>query len=167
MAAGLTGPQYESRDTRTYRGSSSSGTSGEISTTVVPPTADGEGGEVLGVTRVNVPAMCTKGAEDGDLMEIYYVGRLDSDGTVFDGSAVSINGKVTHSHPHSYSLACNGLRWLAGLRHTPCHTPMAYSSFLAWPLAHRGWWGGEEIRRYISCSANSLPDSSRQAGTLV
>lgn len=48
--------------------------------------------QVLEVERIEIPYLCTAGAEDGDLLEIGYVGRL-GDGTVFDGSSVSVNGK--------------------------------------------------------------------------
>jgi len=68
-----------------------------VSTQVAPAYSGGQGGtdqaQVVTVRREGVPAGCVLGAERGDLLEISYVGRLAADGTVFDGSAVSVNGQ--------------------------------------------------------------------------
>mmetsp|Transcript_31377 Transcript_31377/g.42503 ORF Transcript_31377/g.42503 Transcript_31377/m.42503 type:complete len:141 (-) Transcript_31377:100-522(-) len=73
-----------------------SGGSAQKITTQLAPAVNERGytqeEQVLEVQRVEVPSLCTVGATEGDLLEIGYVGRL-ADGTVFDGSAVSVNGR--------------------------------------------------------------------------
>jgi FK506-binding protein 2 len=64
-----------------------------MSTAVAPALSETEGPQVVKVTRENIPKECTLGAAKGDLLEIAYTGRLAADGTLFDGSAVQVNGK--------------------------------------------------------------------------
>ena len=54
-----------------------------VSTTIAPQT-DAQPAQVLSVRRLEVPERCLRNAQNGDLVEIRYVGRLE-DGTVFDG----------------------------------------------------------------------------------
>ena len=54
-----------------------------VSTTIAPATATSEA-QVLAVNRLEVPEGCKRNAQNGDLLEIRYTGRL-ADGTVFDG----------------------------------------------------------------------------------
>ena len=56
---------------------------GQVSTTIAPATETKEA-QVLGVRRINVPSDCRRNADNGDLLEIRYAGRL-ADGSVFDG----------------------------------------------------------------------------------
>lgn len=55
----------------------------QLATTIAPATESSEA-QVLGVRRVSVPSDCRRNADNGDLLEIRYAGRL-ADGTVFDG----------------------------------------------------------------------------------
>ena len=55
----------------------------QIATEIAPATPTSSA-QVLGVRRLNVPPGCTRNAENGDLLEIRYAGRLE-DGSVFDG----------------------------------------------------------------------------------
>ena len=54
-----------------------------VATTIAPAT-DTEEAQVLAVNRLSVPPECRRTAQNGDLLEIRYTGRL-ADGTVFDG----------------------------------------------------------------------------------
>ena len=56
----------------------------------IKPNSDDEG-SYYEVERTNVPEVCTKGAEAGDLLEINYVGRF-TNGTAFDKSQATTNG---------------------------------------------------------------------------
>eukprot|EP00534_Pseudo-nitzschia_fraudulenta_P005868 CAMPEP_0201180716 /NCGR_PEP_ID=MMETSP0851-20130426/117115_1 /ASSEMBLY_ACC=CAM_ASM_000631 /TAXON_ID=183588 /ORGANISM="Pseudo-nitzschia fraudulenta, Strain WWA7" /LENGTH=377 /DNA_ID=CAMNT_0047464989 /DNA_START=127 /DNA_END=1260 /DNA_ORIENTATION=+ len=47
----------------------------------------------LTVSQLIPPKMCKRGANEDDLMEISYVGRVLETGAIFDGSAVKINGE--------------------------------------------------------------------------
>ena len=73
--------------------SSSSG-SETFSTAIAPPdeSTSSPSAQVVRVTRENVPRECFVPAQRGDLLEIRYTGKL-ADGTVFDGSAVKVNGR--------------------------------------------------------------------------
>jgi FK506-binding protein 2 len=66
---------------------------GEAVSTQVSPAVKGLGpnGQVMMVERLETPERCTRGARVGDLLAIEYAGYL-LDGTLFDGSAVSVNG---------------------------------------------------------------------------
>ena len=55
----------------------------QISTEIAPATSTSKA-QVLGVRRISIPDKCTRNADNGDLLEIRYAGRLE-DGTVFDG----------------------------------------------------------------------------------
>ncbi|KAL1507401.1 hypothetical protein AB1Y20_008243 [Prymnesium parvum] len=52
--------------------------------TVVAPATDTQAAQVFAVKRLEVPDRCRRNAQNGDLLEIRYTGRL-ADGTVFDG----------------------------------------------------------------------------------
>ena len=54
-----------------------------VATTIAPAT-ETEEAQVLAVNRLSVPPECKRTAQNGDLLEIRYTGRL-ADGTVFDG----------------------------------------------------------------------------------
>lgn len=45
------------------------------------------------VSQIKPPTMCNKGAKTDDLLEISYVGSVVETGTIFDGSAVTIDGR--------------------------------------------------------------------------
>jgi FK506-binding protein 2 len=47
----------------------------------------------LTVSQLIAPKMCNRGANIDDLLEISYVGSVLDTGDIFDGSAISINGK--------------------------------------------------------------------------
>lgn len=47
----------------------------------------------LSVTQLIPPKLCNRGAQTDDLLEISYIGRVVDTGTIFDGSAVKINGE--------------------------------------------------------------------------
>ena len=56
----------------------------EAVSTVIAPGSDGQPKEVFSVRRTEIPDRCRRNAQNGDLLEIRYVGRL-ADGTIFDG----------------------------------------------------------------------------------
>lgn len=58
----------------------------------------------LTITQLIPPKMCRKGAEVDDLLEISYVGTLLESGTVFDGSAVMVNGKGVPGRGNDVSI---------------------------------------------------------------
>ncbi len=45
------------------------------------------------VSQLVPPKLCTRGATTDDLLEISYIGKVAETGDIFDGSAISINGK--------------------------------------------------------------------------
>jgi hypothetical protein len=47
----------------------------------------------LSVSQLIPPKLCNRGAQTDDLLEISYVGRVLETGSIFDGSAVKINGE--------------------------------------------------------------------------
>ena len=66
-------------------GTSKAGGGGQVATTIAPRT-DTQPAQVLAVRRLEAPEdnLCTRQADNGDLLEIRYAGRL-AEGQVFDG----------------------------------------------------------------------------------
>jgi len=58
----------------------------------------------LTITQLIPPKMCRKGAEVDDLLEISYVGTLLESGTVFDGSAIMVNGRGVPGRGNDVSI---------------------------------------------------------------
>ena len=70
-----------------------------VTTQIMPPRIKNDGvnlndGQQLTVQRLIKPSYCRKGASDGDLLEVSYLGSVLESGDIFDGSAVKINGKA-------------------------------------------------------------------------
>jgi FK506-binding protein 2 len=63
---------------------------GSVRTGAVSAQAD----QRLSVQQLIPPKLCTRGAATDDLLEISYLGTVLETGTIFDGSAVKINGKA-------------------------------------------------------------------------
>lgn len=60
-------------------------------TTVLPASGPYERQQTLAVERLSAPPVCASGAVRGDLLEVRYEGRLASDGSLFDGSAITFS----------------------------------------------------------------------------
>lgn len=92
---------------------------GEVVTTQVAPAGDttqrtqsgrAKGAETsqedqrFSVTQIKAPIMCNRGARMDDLLEISYVGSVVETGTIFDGSAITIDGKGIPGRGNDVSL---------------------------------------------------------------
>mmetsp|Transcript_825 Transcript_825/g.1308 ORF Transcript_825/g.1308 Transcript_825/m.1308 type:complete len:393 (+) Transcript_825:119-1297(+) len=92
---------------------------GEVVTTQVAPAGDttqrtqsgrAKGAETsqedqrFSVTQLKAPIMCNRGAGTDDLLEISYVGSVVETGTIFDGSAITIDGKGIPGRGNDVSL---------------------------------------------------------------
>jgi len=92
---------------------------GEVVTTQVAPSGDTtqrtQSGKAKGditsqdeqrysVTQVKPPVMCNRRAQTDDLLEISYVGSIVETGLIFDGSAVTIDGKGIPGRGNDVSL---------------------------------------------------------------
>lgn len=92
---------------------------GEVVTTQVAPSGDTTqrtlSGKAKGditsqdeqrysVTQIKPPVMCNRRAQTDDLLEISYVGSIVETGLIFDGSAVTIDGKGIPGRGNDVSL---------------------------------------------------------------
>jgi FK506-binding protein 2 len=96
------------------------GTIGDVTTQVAPAgnttqrNADGsvqrgqavtaQENQRLTVTQLLPPKLCNRGATTDDLLEISYLGTVVDTGTVFDGSAIKINGEAVPGRGNDVTL---------------------------------------------------------------
>lgn len=64
----------------------------------------GQSDQRLTVSQLIAPKMCNRGAQTDDLLEISYIGRVLDTGDIFDGSAISINGKGIPGRSNDVSI---------------------------------------------------------------